>query len=63
MSTDLKWETFISCDDPKCERNNGHDDEFGHWYTVWVDECPSYPVQWGHNTLVPGGVDAREVSA
>lgn len=58
MTSSLQFELFHSCVEPRCERERGHADDYGHWYTVWEDGYPSYPVQWGHLQLVPCGVSA-----
>jgi hypothetical protein len=50
----LQWVPFEGCPEPRCERETGHDDPYGHWYTVWDEEGPSYPVQWGHSRAVCG---------
>jgi hypothetical protein len=42
----------------RCERDARHDDEYGHYVTIWLPdpdvEYGSYPLQWGHTKRLPG---------
>lgn len=56
----MDFQPFTQCPEPRCEREADHDDDYGHWYTVWAtvdgESSPSHPVQWNHKTLCIGGV-------
>jgi len=38
------WEVMVPCPDGKCEREENHPPP--HWYTVWKDGFPAYPIYW-----------------